>query len=444
MKKSMLLLNYKASNGKTYYLHTGNGNMISVDNTLDFKLKEVLEKNVNCQEDEYFTQLIIILRNMEFLIEDNINEFQIEIGKKVFEMQERNILELIILPTENCNFRCVYCYETFSKPAMSFETQENIVNFVRNELKKKAGLSVGWFGGEPLLALDVIKNLSEKFISICREYKKPYRSAITTNGYFLNYETFKRLLKLKVTFFQITIDGSEDIHNKQRPCGNGKPSFETIMKNLKEIQERSISGLWNIVLRTNVTKQIIQDLNYKQNVIEPFVNDIRFQFMLRKMWTNNTEAADKIWCSDIEFERFIDQCEIPPQSLDNEYKYSYKGSFTCYAANSNALVIGSDGKLYKCTVALYDDINQIGYITEGGKKILDQNKLAYWLAPWMKSYEKCQSCGALGACVMQSCPYKQYTSCAGDRLNMVKPYFPKFSEIAEKYIDVSELLKKFM
>lgn len=442
MKKSMLLLNYKASNGKTYYLHTGNGNMISVDNTLDFKLKEVLEKNVNCQEDEYFTQLITILRNMEFLIEDNINEFQIEIGKKVFEMQERNILELIILPTENCNFRCVYCYETFSKPAMSFETQENIVNFVRNELKKKAGLSVGWFGGEPLLALDVIKNLSEKFISICREYKKPYRSAITTNGYFLNYETFKKLLKLKVTFFQITIDGSEDIHNKQRPCGNGKPSFETIMKNLKEIQERSISGLWNIVLRTNVTKQIIQDLNYKQNVIEPFVNDIRFQFMLRKMWTNNTEAADKIWCSDIEFERFIDQCEIPPQSLDNEYKYSYKGSFTCYAANSNALVIGSDGKLYKCTVALYDDINQIGYITEGGKKILDQNKLAYWLAPWMKSYEKCQSCGALGACVMQSCPYKQYTSCAGDRLNMVKPYFPKFSEIAEKYIDVSELLKK--
>lgn len=108
------------------------------------------------------------------------------------------------------------------------------------------------------------------------------------------------------------------------------------------------------------------------------------------------------------------------------------------------MVIGSDGKLYKCTVALYDDINQIGYITEGGKKILDQNKLAYWLAPWMKSYEKCQSCGALGACVMQSCPYKQYTSCAGDRLNMVKPYFPKFSEIAEKYIDVSELLKKFM
>lgn len=205
MKKSMLLLNYKASNGKTYYLHTGNGNMISVDNTLDFKLKEVLEKNVNCQEDEYLTQLIIILRNMEFLIEDNINEFQIEIGKKVFEMQERNILELIILPTENCNFRCVYCYETFSKPAMSFETQENIVNFVRNELKKKAGLSVGWFGGEPLLALDVIKNLSEKFISICREYKKPYRSAITTNGYFLNYETFKRLLKLKVTFFRLQL-----------------------------------------------------------------------------------------------------------------------------------------------------------------------------------------------------------------------------------------------
>ena len=54
-------------------------------------------------------------------------------------------------------------------------------------------MRVEWFGGEPLLCMDVIENLSKHFIDICRKAHKGYTAAITTNGYLLDLETFRKL-----------------------------------------------------------------------------------------------------------------------------------------------------------------------------------------------------------------------------------------------------------
>lgn len=83
----------------------------------------------------------------------------------------RSHLSLVIAATSNCNFRCVYCYEgsVLRASTMSEAIQEAIVKFVESEAPHLETFTVTWYGGEPLLALDIIENLSIKFVDI---YKK--------------------------------------------------------------------------------------------------------------------------------------------------------------------------------------------------------------------------------------------------------------------------------
>ncbi|HDV5968694.1 TPA: 4Fe-4S cluster-binding domain-containing protein, partial [Staphylococcus pseudintermedius] len=129
--------------------------------------------------------------------DDHWNEYFVE-------MKEEK-LQLIIMPHQNCNFRCAYCYEKFEKNKMSEDVQKSLVKYVERKLQddsKIKMLLVNWFGGEPLLAKDVIYNLSEEFMRICKDKKVKYVSQITSNGYLLNYETFNNLLKYNVLYYQ--------------------------------------------------------------------------------------------------------------------------------------------------------------------------------------------------------------------------------------------------
>ena len=69
--------------------------------------------------------------------------------------------ELIILPTEKCNFRCTYCYEDFAIGKMKIETVEAIKKFISARAPSLKFLTLSWFGGEPLLARDVIINIAK-------------------------------------------------------------------------------------------------------------------------------------------------------------------------------------------------------------------------------------------------------------------------------------------
>lgn len=139
-------------------------------------------------------------------------------------------LQITILPTEQCNFRCKYCYESFPDKVMSEETQSALLLFLKKNLGKYSALHISWFGGEPLLALDIIERLSEKIKEICAFYRKPYTASMTTNGFLLDADTFKRLLKCNVIYYQITVDGTKDIHDVQRPHAHLAVSTYPILK----------------------------------------------------------------------------------------------------------------------------------------------------------------------------------------------------------------------
>ncbi|MGP6240370.1 radical SAM protein [Cuniculiplasma sp. SKW4] len=102
-------------------------------------------------------------------------------------------MNLIILPTEKCNFRCIYCYEDFNIGLMKPEVEEGIKNLLKVRGPELRSLQIGWFGGEPLLEFQIIESIMSYILESMP--KSPYiniMSNITTNGFQLDKRIFDR------------------------------------------------------------------------------------------------------------------------------------------------------------------------------------------------------------------------------------------------------------
>lgn len=133
-------------------------------------------------------------------------------------------LNLIILPTEDCNFRCVYCYESFERGAMADEIMSAIKKYVAAHTRLRF-LDISWFGGEPLFAPNVVIELSRWFHDYSRERGIEYRASITTNGSLLSPDVAEEIIANGVQHFQITLDGEQADHDQRRVLNGGGGTF---------------------------------------------------------------------------------------------------------------------------------------------------------------------------------------------------------------------------
>ena len=107
---------------------------------------------------------------------------------------------LTICPTMGCNFDCPYCFEDHGRGKMTPEVQDDVVALAERMIEAAGakGLNVTWFGGEPLLAPDVIESLSKRLIALIEERGGTYTAGIITNGYLLTHENIDMLAAVKV------------------------------------------------------------------------------------------------------------------------------------------------------------------------------------------------------------------------------------------------------
>ena len=144
-------------------------------------------------------------------------------------------VSLTICPTMGCNFACPYCFENHKAGKMTEKVQDDVVALAERMLdaSQKKDLFVTWFGGEPLLAPDIIETLSERLTALCREKGAQYYAGIITNGYLLTQENADLLERCKVESAQITLDGVGEAHDKTRHLKGGGATFERITDNLR-------------------------------------------------------------------------------------------------------------------------------------------------------------------------------------------------------------------
>ncbi len=338
---------------------------------------------------------------------DELRRVQYAFGQ---ENHRSDRLELILLPSEDCNFRCTYCYESFRRGTMRPEVREGIRKLVESRASSLRELTVGWFGGEPLYGMEAIEELAPYFAEITEREGIDYFSHITTNAYLLTEEVVDRLLAWRITDFQITLDGLPEDHDRQRPRRDGGGSFQTIYDNLARMSEREDE--FSVVIRVNFAPSNVPGLEKFLALLQTrFGNDDRFTLSFHAVgrWGGENDGELAI-CGTHEAQAVRMRLKAAARSLGLRVTSGWRpgaalGTQVCYAVRPYNFIIGAHGDLMKCTVDLdKKDRNLVGKLLPDGTLDLDVDKMALWTEPAFERDTGCQSCHMLPACQGVHCP----------------------------------------
>lgn len=333
-------------------------------------------------------------------------------------LHRTDMLHLILMPTEACNFRCTYCYESFVRGRMDDGTVSGVKALVSERIKTLNSLHISWFGGEPLLELELMEELTSVFQEEAEKYNVSYSADISTNGYFLSKEVFQKLLAMDVRQFMVTIDGVERVHDKRRFLIGGGKTYQNIMENLKSAKESSEN--FDLSIRVNFDEDNLKEtVELTQLLKEYFAEDPRFGILFRPVGRWGGEHDEDIpICSHITANEKMWQ--FTENAIEEKlFMSSMVGGImnpagsVCYAAKPSSFVIGASGQLYKCTTALDQDVNHVGTLHEDGTMDLDYDKLISWVTSGEETDPVCQNCFYRPACQGNHCPW--YRALTGDR-----------------------------
>ena len=146
-------------------------------------------------------------------------------------------LSITIVLNLDCNLACVYCYEGEMKGRiyMSDETAERLIGFIKEKFTgNKQFINIDFYGGEPLLSLDLVRKISSEMKSFTASRGATYTFTLITNGSLFKRQIAEELAGLGLQSIKTTIDGPSEIHNTCRPFKAGGGSFDAIIRNLKE------------------------------------------------------------------------------------------------------------------------------------------------------------------------------------------------------------------
>jgi len=354
------------------------------------------------QEDEIYTALV----KHGYILPDTADE-EAKLRSIYLEKVADPGLHLTLIPTEQCNFRCKYCYESFPNNVMSRETQNAVLLFLKKNMNKYASLQVSWFGGEPLLGLEAIESMSQEMKKICAFHRKPFTASITTNGFLLEPEVFKRLLHCNVLYYQITIDGTKDIHDMQRPHEKLPVStYDAVVGNLQRIKREVKNSTFRITIRSNFSKLHMDRIEeYKETFYQMFGDDKRFLFFVRPVMDWGGDSIDAFKDNLVD-ESGLDTFYEKLMATDCKLNYIYDGFLdnaggVCEAGQKNSFVITTDGSIYKCTCN-FEDCPQakIGQLEANGCMNLEKEAQNQWLC----SFSHCtKDCFYAPICLRDAC-----------------------------------------
>jgi len=351
-------------------------------------------------------EAIQLLINKEILVPNEYNERKV--ADMIFHemVYSNSLMTATIIPTEKCNFQCIYCYENGAQKSMTQETAQNLIRYFSETLPKFQRVFINWYGGEPLMEMNMIRFIMSELQQICRSSKTVLLSSVTTNGSLLTPDNMNCLLDVGVNMFQLSLDGNEATHNRQRPLKLGGNSYRTIMNNLQGIRDLIKKRRFEIVIRVNITDEVnflmpeILD-EYEQN----FANNPRFSmsFQWIRDWggdiNKNLPTAAHItkkWINEAT-KRGIHCNDILTNNCGLEY---------CDTCRKHGYFFDIDGSMKKCSIAIYDenyqDVNTVGYVNKMGKAILDKRKEAEWISR-EEPEKKCNSCPVYPMCMSVNC-----------------------------------------
>jgi uncharacterized protein len=271
----------------------------------------------------------------------------------------RELLQ-VLQPSASCQLGCVYCGQQHTQARMGAGLQDQVISRVRRRLQAAQGVGagfesilVGWFGGEPLLGMPVIRELSPRLLEVADEYGCSYSARVITNGVRLSPDIALELQgRHHVRHVEITLDGPPEQHDTRRPTKALKPTFSVIFENIKALA-RDERVTFQIAVRCNVDRANAEGVPTFIDILarQGLQQRISLYFSPVYAWGNDADrrALDAREYADREVEwlaRMIDA------GFDVDLMPNRK-RITCLAVRRDGIVTDATGNEYNCTEVPY-------------------------------------------------------------------------------------------
>ena len=326
-----------------YNYFINNGENTIVFNGITEKFFEIKSENADIYKqliknpDSYGDEVSFFLNKLNrdgFVLDNDRDEKDIAEKKLTGQLAE-NLCHLMVMPTYQCNLRCWYCVQDHQDLWMTEEIVDRIKRRIDLKMSDPSieGLHLSWFGGEPLMAYDIIVGLTRYAREAAVSRNKSFSCVITTNGTLLNAERILKLKECGVSSYQITIDGKRSYHNSVKVMPN-EDSFAITMKNIDLIARHTRCSLrFNYTSENLSPEEIIQD-------VDSFISDDNkgnISFLLYKVWQENEDTINS-----------GDVISLFNRSIETGIRPELPRPGICYSDQTHYDCIFPDGKVEKC------------------------------------------------------------------------------------------------
>ncbi|HHW67001.1 MAG: six-Cys-in-45 modification radical protein [Defluviitaleaceae bacterium] len=211
------------------------------------------------------------------------------------QFQARNpiVKALCLHIAHDCNLKCKYCFAgegeyRGQRSLMSAEVGKKAIDFLIQASGNRRNLEIDFFGGEPLMNFEVVKEIVDYARSIEGEHNKNFRFTITTNGVLLD-DDIQAYINEHMHNVVLSIDGRKEVHDRMRYTINHKGSYDLVVPKFKKIADSR--NQTNYYVRGTFTRENLDfakdvlhlaDIGFKQVSVEPVVAPKEMSYALRE------------------------------------------------------------------------------------------------------------------------------------------------------------------
>lgn len=319
----------------------------------------------------------------------------------------KKLEHLRLILTNKCNLKCIYCYADGGSyhqklDEMNFDTVQKTIQFFYSKYKYIHQIS--FFGGEPLIKIDLIEQSCDYINSYCKNNKIPFPIySMVTNATLMDDKAIEVISRYKI-HINVSLDGPKEFNDKQRIFVDGNKSvFDRVDKNITKLRKNQSfsieSTCSNCIDEFGYTFKEIQNyfrnrysisrVNVSAAIIVDNVND--------NLKLENNEYVGNSSLGNVH--KFFNQKEFVFNDfiirLLNTYFTNYYCSTFCDAGITQ-FSIWMNGDVYPCQLYIGKADYKLGNINELNEKVLNEFKNKQ-----LKNFEKCEKCGYIRFC--QTC-----------------------------------------
>lgn len=350
------------------------------------------------QFDEAYSEVKELEEGSMLFTNDNFADLSLDVVNR-----PTNVKAICLNVAHTCNLSCEYCFAKGGKyhgpdAIMTTEIAKKAIDFLISNSGNHYNLDVDFFGGEPLMNWNVVKETVEYARSLEEKYNKHFNFTLTTNGMLLDDDKIDYLNK-NMKNVVLSLDGRRETHDEFRKTIGGNGSFDTVVPNFQNFvnkrgdKEYYIRGTYtaNNLDFTNDVKTYL-DLGFKRTSLEPVVGNSESEYALKD---NDLETLYK------EYEKLADMMIEAIDNNDEFIFYHYmidlengpcvhKRISGC-GSGTEYMAITPTGDLYPCHQFVGNDDFILGDLENGiiRNDIIDTFKKCNCY-----SKEECKSCWA--------------------------------------------------